>query len=63
MAKAKNKIIKEAEVEIKYFTASEEAQYLEDMRDLWESDIATDLRYAREERKRRTVEKNGKEER
>ena len=63
MAKAKNDIIKEAEVEIKYFTASEEAQYLEDMRDLWESDIATDLRYAREERKRRTVEKNGKEER
>ena len=63
MAKAKNDIIKEAEVEIKYYTASEEAQYLEDMRDLWESDIATDLRYAREERKRRTVEKNGKEER
>ena len=63
MAKAKNDIIKEAEVEIKYFTASEEAQYLEDMRDLWESDRATDLRYAREERKRRTEEKNGREKR
>ena len=49
MAKAKNKIIKEAEVEIKYFTASEEAQYLADMRDLWESDRASELSYAREE--------------
>ena len=34
MAKAKNDVIKEAEVEISYFTASEEAQYLADMRDL-----------------------------
>lgn len=49
MAKAKNELIKEAEVEIKYFTASEEAQYLADMRDLWESDRATELSYAREE--------------
>ena len=60
MAKAKNNIIKEAEVEIKYFTASEEAQYLEDMRDLWESDRATELSYAREERNRRTVKRNTK---
>ena len=50
MAKAKNEIIKEAEVEIKYFTASEEAQYLEDMRDLWESDRASELGYAKRER-------------
>lgn len=50
MAKEKNKIIKDAELEVSYFTASEEAQYLADMRDLWESDRATDLRYAREER-------------
>ena len=49
MAKTKNKIIKEAEVEIKYFTASEEAQYLADMRDLWESDINSRLYDAREE--------------
>ena len=55
MAKAKNEIIKEAEVEIKYFTASEEAQYLEDMRDLWESDRASELGYAKRERKKRTV--------
>ena len=53
MAKAKNEIIKEAEVEIKYFTASEEAQYLEDMRDLWESDRASELGYAKRERKKR----------
>ena len=67
MAKAKNKIIKEAEVEIKYFTASEEAQYLADMRDLWESDVNSRLGYAEEEglkrgmekRKKRTEEKNG----
>ena len=49
MAKAKNKIIKEAEVEIKYFTASEEAQYLADMRDLWESDVNSRLYDARKE--------------
>mgnify|MGYP004630106645 CR=1 FL=1 len=55
MAKAKNEIIKEAEVEIKYFTASEEAQYLEDMKDLWESDRASELGYAKRERKKRTV--------
>ena len=67
MAKAKNKIIEEAEFEISYFTASEEAQYLADMRDLWESDRASELSCAREEglklgieeRKRRTEEKNG----
>ena len=53
MAKAKNEIIKEAEVEIKYFTASEEAQYLEDMRDLWESDRASELGYAKRERIKR----------
>lgn len=49
MAKAKNDIIKEAEVEIKYFTASEEAQYLADMRDLWESDVNSRLYDAKEE--------------
>ena len=38
MAKEKNEVIKQAEVEIKYFTESEKARYLEDMRDLWESD-------------------------
>ena len=57
MAKAKNEIIKEAEVEIKYFTASEEAQYLEDMRDLWESDRASELGYAKRERQRRRVKR------
>ena len=61
MAKAKNNIIKEAEVEIKYFTASEEAQYLEDMRDLWESDRATELSYAREERWKEIQNKNRQE--
>ena len=60
MAKAKNKIIKEAEVEIKYFTASEEAQYLADMRDLWESDVNSRLGNAREERNRRTVKRKTK---
>ncbi len=59
MAKAKNEIIKEAEVEIKYFTASEEAQYLEDMRDLWESDRTTELRYAERKRNRKAEKKNG----
>ena len=49
MAKAKNEVIKEAELKISYFTASEEAQYLEDMRDLWESDRTTELSYARKE--------------
>ena len=48
MAKSKNKIIEEAEVEIKYFTADEEARYLEDMRDLWESDINSALDDAKE---------------
>ena len=60
MAKAKNKIIKEAEVEIKYFTASEEAQYLADMRDLWESDINSRLGYAEEEGLKRGMEKRHK---
>ena len=49
MAKAKNKIIKEAELEISYFTASEEAQYLADMRDLCESDVNSRLYDAKEE--------------
>ena len=61
MAKAKNKIIKEAEVEIKYFTASEEAQYLADMRDLWESDVNSRLGYAEEEGLKRGMEKRNKE--
>ena len=43
MAKSKNKIIKEAEVEIRYFTAEEEARYLADMRDLWESDRNSEI--------------------
>ena len=60
MAKAKNDIIKEAEVEIKYFTASEEAQYLADMRDLWESDVNSRIYDAREERKRRTAKRKTK---
>ncbi|MBQ2938055.1 MAG: Rpn family recombination-promoting nuclease/putative transposase [Clostridia bacterium] len=46
MAKSKNKIIKEAEVEIKYFTADEEARYLADLRDMWESDRTTELNHA-----------------
>ena len=57
MAKAKNKIIKEAEVEIKYFTASEEAQYLADMRDLWESDVNSRLYDAEVEGLKRGMEK------
>lgn len=57
MAKAKNDIIKEAEVEIKYFTASEEAQYLADMRDLWESDVNSRLYDAKEEGLKRGMEK------
>ena len=57
MAKAKNNIIKEAEVEIKYFTASEEAQYLEDMRDLWESDVKSRLYDAEVEGLKRGMEK------
>ena len=47
MAKSKNKIIEEADFEIKYYTASEEARYLADMRDLWESDRASELYSAR----------------
>lgn len=57
MAKSKNDIIKEAEVEIKYFTASEEAQYLVDMRDLWESDVNSRLYDAEEEGLKRGMEK------
>ena len=56
MAKSKNKIIEEAEYEISYFTASEEAQYLADMRDLWESDRASELSYAREEGLKQGIE-------
>lgn len=57
MAKYKNDIIKEAEVKIKYFTASEEAQYLADMRDLWESDVNSRLYDAKEEGLKRGMEK------
>ena len=57
MAKAKNELIKEAEVEIKYFTASEEAQYLADMRDLWESDVNSRLYDAEIEGLNRGIEK------
>ncbi len=71
MAKTKNNIIKEAEVEIKYFTASKEAQYLEDMRDLWESDVNSMIYDAKEEalkigeekRNTKAEEKYGKVER
>lgn len=49
---------KESEVEIKYFTASEETQYLEDIRDLWESDVNSRLYDAKvEELKRGKREK------
>ena len=61
MAKAKNNVIKEAEVEISYFTASEEAQYLADMRDLWESDVNSRLYDATEEGLKRGMEKRWKE--
>lgn len=60
MAKSKNKIIEEAEVEIKYFTEDEEARYLEDMRDLWESDINSALDDAKEEGIKQGI-KEGKE--
>ena len=53
MAKSKNKIIEEADFEIKYYTASEEAKYLADMRDLWESDRVSELNSA----ERKGVEK------
>lgn len=66
MAKAKNKIIEEAEVEIKYFTADEEARYLADLRDMWESDRNSEIGDAeergKEERNKGTVSKNGKKE-
>ena len=57
MAKSKNKIIEEADFEIKYYTASEEARYLADMRDLWESDRVSELNSA----KRKAI-KEGREE-
>jgi len=53
MAKEKNEIINDAVDEIGYFTESEEAQYLEDMRVLWECDRISEMNYekgiAREE--------------
>lgn len=49
MAKSKNEVIKEAEVEIKYFTAEEETRYLADMRDLWESDRNSEIGWAKRE--------------
>lgn len=60
MAEEKNEVIKDAELEIKYFTESEEARYLQDMRDLWESDRVSELNYARRERReeRRKEETN-----
>lgn len=61
MAKSKNKIIEEAEVEIKYFTEEEEARYLADMRDLWESDINSAIDDAKEEAIKQGREK-GREE-
>ena len=57
MAKSKNKIIEEADFEIKYYTASEEARYLADMRDLWESDRVSELNSA----KRKATEEGRKE--
>ena len=62
MAKAKNKIIEEAEVEIKYFTADEEARYLVDLRDMWESDRNSEIGDAeergREKRNKRKSTRN-----
>ena len=53
MAKEKNEIINDAVDEIGYFTESEEAQYLEDMRVLWECERISEMNYekgiAREE--------------
>ena len=57
MAKSKNKIIEEADFEIKYYTASEEARYLADMRDLWESDRVSAINSA----KRKAIEEGRKE--
>ena len=61
MAKEKNEVIKQAEVEITYFTASEEARYLADMRDLWESDRVSELNYEKEIAQREGREKGIKE--
>ena len=67
MAKSKNKIIEEAEVEIKYFTAGEEARYLADLRDMWESDRNSEIGDAeergKEKRNKGTERKNGIKER
>lgn len=66
MAKEKNDVIKQAEVEIRYFTADEEARYLADMRDLWESDRNSELGHAKrkeeKERNGKTEWQNGKKE-
>jgi predicted transposase/invertase (TIGR01784 family) len=61
MAKEKNEVIKEAEVEIRYFTESEKARYLEDMRDLWESDRVSELNYEKEIAQKEGMEKGIKE--
>lgn len=49
MAKEKNEIIEEAELNISRFSESEQAIYLEISRDIWESDRTTELNCAREE--------------
>ncbi len=49
MAKEKNEIIEEAELNISRFSESEQAIYLEISRDIWESDRTTELNYAKEE--------------
>jgi len=61
MAKEKNEVIKQAEVEIRYFTESEKARYLEDMRDLWESDRVSELNYEKEIAQKEGMEKGIKE--
>ena len=49
MAKEKNEIIEEAELNISRFSESEQAIYLEISRDIWESDRTTELNCAKEE--------------
>ena len=67
LAKKKNEVIYEAGVEIRRYSEEDQAKYMATLMEMWESDWASEMGYARDEglkqRERRTVLNSGIKER
>ena len=62
MAEEKNKIIKDAKIEMNYLTGEEEVRRLAELMDKWESDRASELSYATSNGIKRGIKEGRKEE-